>query len=99
MVTGYKEFLGTLCTAKTSTLIISLHDYSISRRNMNHNYMGVTALIEECKNESDINRKIEILYLINSMLPKSLQLKIPSLITNDYVQLTMYRIEEKLLVA
>lgn len=61
--------------------------------------MNVAALIEECKNESDIDRKIEILYSINSMLPKSQQLKIPSLITNDYVNLALYRIEEKLLVA
>ncbi|HEX2615198.1 MAG TPA: hypothetical protein VHL10_06880 [Nitrososphaera sp.] len=61
--------------------------------------MNVSALIEECKNESDIDRKIEILYSINSMLPKNQQLKIPSLITNDYVNLALYRIEEKLLVA
>lgn len=42
-------------------------------------------MIEECKSESNIDRKIEMLYAINSMLPKSQQLKIPSLITNDYV--------------
>jgi hypothetical protein len=66
---------------------------------MDHNRMNVSALIEECKNESDIDRKIEILYSINSMLPKNQQLKIPSLITNDYVNLALYRIEEKLLVA
>ena len=60
---------------------------------------GVTALIEECKNEPDIKRKIEILYSINSMLPKNQQLKIPSLITNDYVRMTLYKIEERLLVA
>jgi hypothetical protein len=66
---------------------------------MDHTRMNVSALIEECKNESDIDRKIEILYSINSMLPKSQQLKIPSLITNDYVNLALYRIEEKLLVA
>lgn len=66
---------------------------------MDHIRKNVTALIEECKNESEIDRKIEILYSINSMLPKSQQLKIPSLITNDYVNLVLYRIEEKLLVA
>jgi predicted DNA-binding protein (UPF0278 family) len=66
---------------------------------MDHIRRNVAALIEECKNEPEINRKIEILYSINSMLPKSQQLKIPSLITNDYVSQALYRIEEKLLVA
>jgi hypothetical protein len=56
-------------------------------------------LVEECKNEPNIDRKIEILYAINSMLPKTQQLKIPSLITNDYVCLALYRVEEMLLVA
>ena len=66
---------------------------------MDHIRRNVVALIEECKSESEIDRKIEILYSINSMLPKSQQLKIPSLITNDYVNLALYRIEEKLLIA
>jgi len=66
---------------------------------MDHINVNMMALIEECKNEPDIDRKIEILYSINSMLPKSQQIKIPSLITNDYISLVLYRIEEKLLVA
>jgi hypothetical protein len=33
------------------------------------------------------------------MLPTSKQLKIPSLITNDYVSHALYKIEEKLLMA
>lgn len=56
-------------------------------------------LVEECKGELDIDRKIEMLYAINSMLPKSQQLKLPSLITKDYVYHALYRIEEMLLVA
>jgi hypothetical protein len=56
-------------------------------------------MVEECKNELNIDRKIEMLYAINSMLPKSQQLKIPSLITNDYVYQALYKIEEMLLVA
>ena len=64
---------------------------------MNHKH--VIRLLEECKNETNIDRKIEILYAINSMLPKSQQLKIPSLITNDYIYQALYRIEEMLLVA
>ncbi|MEM3095037.1 MAG: hypothetical protein QXX64_05310 [Nitrososphaera sp.] len=56
-------------------------------------------LLEECKVEPDLDRKIQMLYAINSMLPKSRRLKIPSLITNDYVYQALYRIEEMLLVA
>lgn len=59
---------------------------------------GITDLVEECKSEPDIDRRIEILYAINSMLPESQQLKIPSLITNDYVYQALYKIEEILLV-
>jgi hypothetical protein len=56
-------------------------------------------LVEECKSEPNIDRRIEMLYAINSMLPESQRLKIPSLITNDYVYQALYRIEEILLVA
>lgn len=60
---------------------------------------SILKMIEECKNELNIDKEIEILYNINSMLPTSEQLKIPSLITNDYVSHALYTIEEKLLVA
>jgi hypothetical protein len=60
---------------------------------------SILKMIEECKNELNIDKKIEILYKINSMLPTSKQLKIPSLITNDYVSHALYKIEEKLLMA
>jgi predicted DNA-binding protein (UPF0278 family) len=66
---------------------------------MDHIRGSVMKLVEECKGELNIDRKIEMLYAINSMLPKSQQLKIPSLITNDYVYHALYRIEETLLVA
>jgi hypothetical protein len=55
----------------------------------------MTDLLEECKSEPDIDRRIEILYA----MPESQQLKIPSLITNDYVYQAIYRIEEKMLAA
>ena len=66
---------------------------------MDHIQTGLMNLVEQCKGEVNIDRKIEMLYAINSMLPKSQQLKIPSLITNDYVSNALYRIEEMLLVA
>ena len=66
---------------------------------MGHIDGGILELIEECRNEPDIDKRIEILYAINSMLPKPQQLKIPSLITNDYINVALYRIQETLLVA
>lgn len=66
---------------------------------MDHSLGSIMELIEQCKTEPDLDRKIVLLRAINSMLPKSQQLKIPSLITNDYVHMALYRIEDKLLVA
>ena len=52
-----------------------------------------------CTSAPDLEQSIELLYAINAMLPRSQRLKIPSLITNDYVYQALYRIEEMLLVA
>ena len=58
----------------------------------------VLKMINECKDEMDVDYRAEILHRINSMLPKSRQIRIPSLITNDYISTALYRIEESLLV-
>ncbi len=56
-------------------------------------------LVNHCYEQKDMNMKIETLYKINSMLPKSLQLKkIPSLLTDDYIDNLLYRIEQNLLL-
>jgi hypothetical protein len=65
---------------------------------MDLNRGSIMDLVEKCKTEPDIDRRIEMLYAINSMLPESQRLKIPSLITNDYVYQALYRIEEMMLV-
>jgi hypothetical protein len=54
----------------------------------------ISKLIESCRDEQDIDKKIETLYRINSMLPKSQKLKIPSLLTDDYVETSLYNIEQ-----
>ncbi len=66
---------------------------------MDHNHASIFSLLEKCKSEPDLDKRIEMLYAINAMLPRSQRLKIPSLITNDYVYQALYRIEEMLLVA
>ncbi|HET7390281.1 MAG TPA: hypothetical protein VFJ51_05610 [Nitrososphaeraceae archaeon] len=56
----------------------------------------VTKLIEDCYNEPDIDKKVLILYKINSLLPRSYCIDIPSLITDDYVDTALYRIERNI---
>jgi hypothetical protein len=53
----------------------------------------ITKLIESCREEQDIDKKVEILYRINSMLPKVHRLKTPSLFTDDYIETALYKIE------
>ena len=45
----------------------------------------VIDLINKCRDESEIDKRVEILHEINLELPLSKQIRIPSLITNDYV--------------
>jgi hypothetical protein len=55
-------------------------------------------LIDKCKDDRDVDSRTEILRRINSILPGSHRVKIPSLITNDYINTVLYRIEEHLSV-
>jgi hypothetical protein len=56
-------------------------------------------LVHDCYEQKDMNMKIETLYKINSMLPESLHMKkIPSLLTDDYIDNLLYKIEQNLLL-
>ena len=56
----------------------------------------ISKLTEECSNEENVDKKIEILYKINSMLPISFQIAIPSLVTDDYVSFALWTISQRL---
>jgi len=56
----------------------------------------ISKLTEECNNEENVDKKIEILYRINSMLPMSFQIAIPSLVTDDYVSFALWTISQRL---
>jgi hypothetical protein len=58
----------------------------------------ITSLIARCRDQSDVDKQILILHAINSALPKSLQLKMPSLLTNDYVSKALDIIEDRILL-
>jgi hypothetical protein len=68
----------------------SLASTLIDWRNM------ISKLTEECNNEVDINKKIQLLYKINSILPNLYQLNIPSLVTDDYIDTALYRIYQNM---
>jgi hypothetical protein len=57
------------------------------------NYAIITKLVEACYEEEDMDKKVQILYKINSLLSEIQRIKIPSLITNDYIDTALYRIE------
>ena len=59
-------------------------------------YTTIAKLVEYCYEEQDIDKRVQILYKINSLLPKSCRINIPSLITNDYIDIALYRIEENI---
>jgi predicted transcriptional regulator len=64
---------------------------------MKTTYQGqniITQLIKNCNEEYNIDKRMEILYHINSILAKQHQLKIPSLVTNAYIDTALFRIGE-----
>jgi hypothetical protein len=56
----------------------------------------ITELVEDCYNESDIDNKVQILFKINSLLPKKCRIHIPSLITDDYIDTALFQIEKSI---
>ena len=59
----------------------------------------ISKLIEECNNEPDIDKKIQLFYRVNSILPSTYQGSIPSLITDDYIDTTLYIIHHNMQIA
>ncbi|MDQ3807824.1 MAG: hypothetical protein M3298_06615 [Thermoproteota archaeon] len=60
-------------------------------------FSQITSLIAGCRYQSDVDKQIQMLHAINSALPKSLQLQMPSLLTNDYVSRALDIIEDRIL--
>ena len=48
-------------------------------------YAIIAKLIQDCYEEENMDKKVQTLYKINSLLPKTCRIDIPSLITNDYI--------------
>jgi hypothetical protein len=58
----------------------------------------ISKLIEDCRKESNKDKRIDMLNQINSMLLKSDQLIIPSQFTDEYINLVLHKVEGKLLL-
>jgi hypothetical protein len=43
----------------------------------------------------DINKRTELLQYLNGLLPSEYKVKLPSFITNDYIDKALYLLEEK----
>ena len=57
----------------------------------------ITSLIATCRYQSDVDKQILMLHAINSALPQSFRLQMPSLLTNDYVSRALDIIEDRVL--
>ena len=56
----------------------------------------MSMLMQDCRNEANKDKMIEILNRINSNLLKPDQLSIPPQVTNEYVSMILHKIEERL---
>ena len=55
------------------------------------------SLIQQCRHEIDVDKQFELLQKINSLLPKTSRLRMPSLITDDYIRTALDTIDEYLM--
>ena len=56
----------------------------------------LSSLIQQCRYEIDVDKQFELLQKINSLLPKTIRLRMPSLITDDYIRTALDIIDEYL---
>lgn len=56
----------------------------------------MTFPIAKCRQQSHLDKQIHILYAINSALPKSIQLQMSSLLTNDYINRALDTPEDRI---
>jgi hypothetical protein len=62
-----------------------------------HHPRLLSLLIQQCRHEIDVDKQFELLQKINSLLPKTSRLRMPSLITDDYIRTALDTIDEYLM--
>jgi len=60
------------------------------------NNLDIINLIRACRVTENLDKRIELLQSVNRLLPIGYEIKIPSVITNDYIDSTLYALEEKI---
>ena len=58
-------------------------------------YNNAKKLVQDY-NESDVDNKVQILYKMNSLIPRMYRINIPSLITDDFIDTVLYQIEKSI---
>lgn len=53
-------------------------------------------LVQTCIETADIDQRVEILQRINHLLPVESRIKLPTFITNDYINKTLDLLDERL---
>ena len=59
--------------------------------------LKLSSLIQQCRYEMDVDKQFELLQKINALLPKTIRLRMPSLITDDYIRTALDIIDDYLL--
>ena len=57
----------------------------------------LSSLIDQCRYEIDVDKQFMLLQRINSLLPITNRLRMPSLITDDYIRTALDIIDEYIL--
>jgi hypothetical protein len=78
-------------TNNDSNVLIDFPE-SLSAQELQH-FNKILTYIQMCNHEQNTDKKVQILRFINSVLPNEIQLIIPSLITDDYVESALYKLE------
>lgn len=53
-------------------------------------------LVQTCIETADFDQRVEILQRINRLLPVESRIKLPTFVTNDYINKTLDLLEERL---
>jgi hypothetical protein len=77
--------------------ILSNFMVTVLLKNLSSSNDELRDLIKLCLETEDINKRIGLVYAINNLIPLGLQIKIPALVTNYYIDQKLYSLEENYL--
>lgn len=60
------------------------------------NNLQIIQMVKRCRESKNMEERIQLLQSINRLLPMDYEIKIPSFVTNDYIDTALNVLEEKL---